>query len=286
MLLGFNLLLWTTHVTEEHFPLFGELKRAGYDGVELPLFEGSPEHFARIGQVLARRGPALHRRSPSCPTRRTAPSAPTRRARQGAAERLRWALDCLQGRRRRGAGRARSTSRSACSPATRRPRTSGRIWSRSTRQTGRLRGQDSASSSSLEPLNRFECYVLNTVADAAELVRRVGQPNYGLLYDTFHANIEEKDPVGVIAPAPRRTSTTSTSRRTTAARPGKGHVPFAADVQGVQGRRLRRLVRDRGLRPGAAGPRRRDPRLARLLPPREEVYRFGHDFLRETWAKA
>ena len=29
MLLGFNLLLWTTHVTDEHFPLFAELKRAG-----------------------------------------------------------------------------------------------------------------------------------------------------------------------------------------------------------------------------------------------------------------
>ena len=54
MLLGFNLLLWTTHV-EEHFPLFAALKRAGYDGVELPIFEGEPEHFARIGRVAARR---------------------------------------------------------------------------------------------------------------------------------------------------------------------------------------------------------------------------------------
>ena len=32
------------------------------------------------------------------------------------------------------------------------------------------------------------------------MVRAVDQPNFGLLYDTFHANIEEKDPVGVIAP--------------------------------------------------------------------------------------
>ena len=47
MLLGFNLLLWTTHVTEEHFPLFAALKRAGYDGVEVPIFEGAEDHFAR-----------------------------------------------------------------------------------------------------------------------------------------------------------------------------------------------------------------------------------------------
>ena len=39
MLLGFNLLSWTTHITEENFPLRGELKRAGYDGVELPALE-------------------------------------------------------------------------------------------------------------------------------------------------------------------------------------------------------------------------------------------------------
>ncbi len=52
MLLGFNLLLWTTHVTDEHLPLLGELKRAGYDGVELPIFEGEPEHYARIGRAV------------------------------------------------------------------------------------------------------------------------------------------------------------------------------------------------------------------------------------------
>ena len=62
MLLGFNLLLWTTHVTEEHFPLFAALKRAGYDGVEVPIFEGAAEHFARIGRIARGRGPALHRR--------------------------------------------------------------------------------------------------------------------------------------------------------------------------------------------------------------------------------
>ena len=45
MLLGFNMLLWSTHVTEEHFPIFADIKRAGYDGVELPIFEGTPEHF-------------------------------------------------------------------------------------------------------------------------------------------------------------------------------------------------------------------------------------------------
>jgi D-psicose/D-tagatose/L-ribulose 3-epimerase len=44
----------------------------------------------------------------------------------------------------------------------------------------------------VEPLNRFECYFLNTMADAAALVKAVDEPNYGYLFDTFHSNIEEK----------------------------------------------------------------------------------------------
>jgi len=45
----------------------------------------------------------------------------------------------------------------------------------------------------IEPLNRFETYFLNTAADAAALCDQVNDPNVGILFDTFHANIEEKD---------------------------------------------------------------------------------------------
>ncbi len=45
----------------------------------------------------------------------------------------------------------------------------------------------------LEPLNRFETYFLNTAADAARLAGEINHPNVGVLFDTFHANIEEKD---------------------------------------------------------------------------------------------
>ena len=56
MLLGFNMLLWSTHVTEEHFPLFAGIKRAGFDGVELPIFEGTPEHFRTVGRAIRDNG--------------------------------------------------------------------------------------------------------------------------------------------------------------------------------------------------------------------------------------
>jgi sugar phosphate isomerase/epimerase len=43
----------------------------------------------------------------------------------------------------------------------------------------------------LEPLNRYETTLVNTVVQGLELVDRVGADNFGLLFDTFHANIEE-----------------------------------------------------------------------------------------------
>ena len=35
---GMNLLLWTGEVTDEMMPVCEQLKTAGYDGVELPMF--------------------------------------------------------------------------------------------------------------------------------------------------------------------------------------------------------------------------------------------------------
>jgi D-psicose/D-tagatose/L-ribulose 3-epimerase len=46
----------------------------------------------------------------------------------------------------------------------------------------------------VEPLNRYETSLLNTVEQGLELVELVGSPACGLLLDTFHLNIEEKDP--------------------------------------------------------------------------------------------
>ena len=40
MKFGFNLLLWTGHVTNEHAPILKALKKAGYDGVEIMGSEG------------------------------------------------------------------------------------------------------------------------------------------------------------------------------------------------------------------------------------------------------
>jgi sugar phosphate isomerase/epimerase len=46
----------------------------------------------------------------------------------------------------------------------------------------------------LEPLNRYEDHMVNTLADAASLIREIGLPTVRLMADTFHMNIEEADP--------------------------------------------------------------------------------------------
>ena len=44
----------------------------------------------------------------------------------------------------------------------------------------------------IEPLNRFETYFLNTAEDTVRFVDEIGSPRIGILFDTFHSNIEEK----------------------------------------------------------------------------------------------
>lgn len=44
-----------------------------------------------------------------------------------------------------------------------------------------------------EPLNRFETSMFNTVEQTMELIEAVDHPSLGLLLDTFHMNIEERD---------------------------------------------------------------------------------------------
>ena len=53
---GMNLLLWTGHVTSKQFPLFEKLKKVGYDGVEIPVFEGDEKHYASIKKELDKQG--------------------------------------------------------------------------------------------------------------------------------------------------------------------------------------------------------------------------------------
>lgn len=79
----------------------------------------------------------------------------------------------------------------------------------------------------IEPLNRFETFFLNTAEDARLLAEQVDHPNVGILFDTFHANIEEKD-IGkglrIVGKHLKHVHTCENDRGT----PGSGHVEWAS----------------------------------------------------------
>jgi D-psicose/D-tagatose/L-ribulose 3-epimerase len=279
---GFNLLLWTTHVGPAHFPLFETLKAAGYDGVEIPLFEGSVASFEEVGRAI--RDNALE-----CTTVTVLPDAahsaisPDTASRQGALDHFAWAIDCS----------VALGSEVLCGPfhqplaqfSGAGPTEDEKSWAAEVHRQAAERAAQAGLVLAIEPLNRFECYFLNTMADAKAYVRRVDHPNFGALYDTFHANIEEKDPVGCIAQTAdviRHVHISENDRGT----PGKGHVPWLATF-----RALRATGYDGWLTIEAFGTAL--PALAAatkvwrsFFRSPDEVYQYGLETIRENWAAA
>jgi D-psicose/D-tagatose/L-ribulose 3-epimerase len=85
----------------------------------------------------------------------------------------------------------------------------------------------------IEPLNRFETFFLNTAADAARLCDEVGHPNVGILFDTFHANIEEKNIANgyrTVAKHLKHVHTCENDRGI----PGSGHVEWQEVFQALR----------------------------------------------------
>lgn len=85
----------------------------------------------------------------------------------------------------------------------------------------------------IEPLNRFETYFLNTAADAAALCDAVNHPNVGVLFDTFHANIEEKDIAGGYRRVGRHLKHVHACENDRGI-PGSGHVEWAAVFEALR----------------------------------------------------
>ena len=279
---GFNLLLWTTHVTAENFPLFDRLKAAGYDGVEIPIFEGTPQHFETVGRAIKDAGLACTSVT-VLPDEAHSAISPDPASRKGAIDHMAWAIECSTA----------LGSEVLCGPF-HQPLAvfSGEGPSEDELACGVEVHQQVADLAAkvhltlaLEPLNRFECYVLNTMADTRDYVDRVGRPNFGILYDTFHANIEEQDPVGCIAlagDAIKHVHISENDRGT----PGMGHLDFEASL-----RVLRAIGYDGWLTIEAFG--KSLPALAAatkvwrdFFPSEDEVYTVGLKTINDAWTAA
>ncbi len=86
-----NMLLWTSHVTEQHFPIIEQLKLTGYDGIELPLGEGNAAHYSALGNHL--RGMELGVTAVTSLLEDTNIASPDPAIRQAGLDRLKWTVD-------------------------------------------------------------------------------------------------------------------------------------------------------------------------------------------------
>ena len=120
----------------------------------------------------------------------------------------------------------------------------------------------------LEPLNRYEDHMVNTLAQAVDLVQTVGLPSLGVVVDTYHVNIEEDDMAGNIKAAKdwiKHVQLGDSSRY----QPGTGHLDWQTVLGG-----LRDINYDGYM-----------ALECRLRGEPEDALREAATFMREQWAK-
>lgn len=281
MKIGMNLLLWTAHLMPEHFSVLADIKKAGYDGVELPIFEGDLNHFRMIGVELKKQGLRSTAVTVAAPETNPASSDPA--IRRAAVERLKWVVDAIHafgGETLCGPYHSPLGVFTGAGPTA----DEKKYAAESLRELAEHAALANVRLA-IEYLNRFECYFLNTAADTAAFVKMVNHPAFCCMYDTFHAHIEEKDPVAAIqavAPHMIHVHVSENDRGT----PGSGQVRWADSFKAI-----RHAGYDSWLVIESFG--RAMPALAAatrvwrdFFPSREHVYREGIKFIKEQWAKA
>jgi D-psicose/D-tagatose/L-ribulose 3-epimerase len=218
---GITTYIWAADFTAETFRLLPDLRAWGFDGIELPIFR--PEGFpaAAVRRELEARGLACNTSIALIPglSLITGDSAVRGRTLQHVADIIKAAADT-------GSTRLLGPVYSPVGELPGRRRTADE-WQRAVDAYQELTPTLDACGVTLgiEPLNRFETSFLNTVADGLALCDAVGHPRVGLLFDTFHANIEEKRVGAALRAAARHLKYIHISENDRGT-PGTGHVDW------------------------------------------------------------
>jgi D-psicose/D-tagatose/L-ribulose 3-epimerase len=278
---GMNLLLWTTHVGPEHYRTMARIKEAGFDGVEIPLFEGDASHYKGIRAELDKLG--LGCTTVTCVGPEHSPISADASVRKAALGRLKWAIEmtaALKGDLMAGPFHSPLAVFSGQPPTEDEKKRAADVLHQAAEFA-----VGANVKLAIEYLNRFECYFLNTAADTAALVQRVNHPSFRAMYDTFHANIEEKSAASAIAALGDRMIHVHISENDRGI-PGTGMVHWKENFQALKKARY-----DGWLTIEAFG--RALPALAAatkvwrdLFPSAEEVCTKGLAFIKQQWTQA
>ncbi len=220
--IGFNLLTWSGGIPDTFWKITERLKNIGYDGVECFMEERDLSLYRRFGSHLSDIGLDVTCVLGIGPDEN--PVSDSAAVRQKAVDRLKEAIDCSTA----------IGSKVICGPfhsafATftyrRPPGDQEYAWSA---EVLRAAGEYAAQANvvlMVEALNRFECTLCNTMDQLSGLLKRVDHPNVQAMFDTHHANIEEKKMSGAIrtiAPFLRHVHISENDRGT----PGDGHIQW------------------------------------------------------------
>ena len=183
-----NLLLWTDTLSKDKLPILDTMKSIGFDGVELPMFDRDTANAAAWGKAMDNLGLI---RSGTCafgPEDHLISNDP--KVRQHALDSIKQILDCCAAA---GCSVMAGHATQALGVFTGKGPTQDEWkWARDGMKEAAEHAGKVGVKIALEALNRFECYFLNCMADARQFVKEVNHPACGVMYDTFHANIEEK----------------------------------------------------------------------------------------------
>ncbi len=217
--IGFNTLVWSAVVSDEQFPIIVRLKDIGYDCVE--CFIGAPDAAAykRFGDHAKNIG--LETTSVFVVDADHNPVDPSPTVRAKALDRIKWGID-----------RAHDMNSSIlCGPfhsahgnfSKKPPQEDEYNWCAEVLHQAGEHAAQAGITLALEALNRFECYLCNTMVQLKHLVDKANHPHVKAMYDTHHANIEEKkahEALSIIAPVLAHVHISENDRGT----PGDGHV--------------------------------------------------------------
>ncbi|UFH53556.1 sugar phosphate isomerase/epimerase [Spirosoma sp. KNUC1025] len=227
--LGMNLFVWTMSMDEDLSETLSFLKKSGFDFVEAPINDVTLEKWERIGAQLQE----LELGVQTCTICGPAHSliSPDEAIRRAGIDYLKKAVDCS---RAVGSSILMGPLYAGFKAFTGKPATANEWkWSVEGMREVAEHAQTQGVTLAIEYLNRFEVYLLTCADDLVRYVEAVNHPNCRAAFDTFHANMEEKniaDALRQCAPYLAHVQISENDRST----PGKGHINFDEVFEALQ----------------------------------------------------
>ncbi len=228
MRFGIHAGLWMDNWTDDPAPLFDKAARIGFDGVELSLLGVSPDKAARLREAAGNAGIALTCSTGLGPDEDPSSADPAVRAK--ARETLARAIETVAAMGSSGLAGVVAAPWGVFDPADKADRAK-----RSAETLGQMQDHLAQHGVTLgiEGLNRFESDLTSTAAETCAIARASGAANVGVLLDSFHMNIEEKDPPAALRAAGDTLVHYHVSDNDRGV-PGSGRYDFAADAQALK----------------------------------------------------